>query len=135
MHMPEFDVALHTSMRNSEQFSLGGPMCYSRRKRITLEKPKNGSNREIPYKKGRCTQVVHTTAGFSNRNSDAISMTHGTGSKSPYAKRNYQIPLARSSARDSWTSSLRRTCGVLLDFIKLVGEWWASPFGGWPVHR
>jgi integrase len=48
MHMPEFDVALHTGMRKSEQFTLEWSQVSLGRKRIKLEKTKNGSNREIP---------------------------------------------------------------------------------------
>jgi integrase len=50
-HMPEFDVALHTGMRKSEQFSLEWSQVSLGRKRIKLEKTKNGSTREIPLNK------------------------------------------------------------------------------------
>jgi integrase len=51
MHMPEFDVALNTGMRKSEQFTLEWPEVSLTRKRIRLVKTKNGSDREIPLNK------------------------------------------------------------------------------------
>jgi integrase len=50
-HMPEFDVALNTGMRKSEQFSLEWSQLSLMRKRVRLEKTKNGSDREIPLNK------------------------------------------------------------------------------------
>jgi integrase len=51
IHLPEFDVALNTGMRKSEQFSLEWQQVSPSRKRIRLEKTKNGSDREIPMNK------------------------------------------------------------------------------------
>ncbi len=56
-HMPEFDVALNTGMRKSEQFSLEWCQVSLARKRIRLEKTKNGSDREIPLNK-TCLNVL-----------------------------------------------------------------------------
>jgi integrase len=50
-HMPEFDVALNTGMRLSEQYSLEWSQVSLTRKRLRLEKTKNGSDREIPLNK------------------------------------------------------------------------------------
>jgi integrase len=47
-HIEEFDIALHTGMRKSEQYTLEWPQVSFRRKRIRLEETKNGSSREIP---------------------------------------------------------------------------------------
>lgn len=49
--MEEFDVALHTGMRKSEQYTTEWPQISSKRKRIKLEGTKNGSDREIPMNK------------------------------------------------------------------------------------
>jgi integrase len=51
MHLPSFDVALNTGMRKSEQFSLQWPEVSLVRKRIHLNKTKNGSDRVIPLNK------------------------------------------------------------------------------------
>ena len=59
IHMAEFDVALHTGMRKSEQFSLEWSQVSLGRKRIKLEKTKNGSSREIPLNK-TCLTVFNT---------------------------------------------------------------------------
>jgi integrase len=50
-HMPEFDIALNTGMRKSEQYSLEWNQISFRRKRILLDETKNGSSREIPMNK------------------------------------------------------------------------------------
>ena len=68
-HMPEFDVALHTGMRKSEQFSLEWPQVSLSRKRIRLERTKNGSDRDIPLNK-TCQKVfeaLHATRPHSGR--------------------------------------------------------------------
>ena len=50
-HMEEFDIALNTGMRKSEQYTTEWPQIYFKRKRIKLEATKNGSDREIPMNK------------------------------------------------------------------------------------
>jgi site-specific recombinase XerD len=68
-HMPEFDVALNTGMRKSEQFSLEWSQISLTRKRIRLERTKNGSDREIPLNK-TCRNVfeaLHRTRPHSGR--------------------------------------------------------------------
>jgi integrase len=57
IHLPEFDVALNTGMRKSEQYSLEWSEVSLSRKRIRLEKTKNGSDREIPLNK-TCLKVL-----------------------------------------------------------------------------
>ena len=52
-HIEEFDIALHTGMRKSEQYTLEWPQVSFRRKRIRLEGTKNGSSREIPMNRTR----------------------------------------------------------------------------------
>jgi len=69
MHMPEFDVALNTGMRKSEQFSLEWSQISLTRKRIKLERTKNGSDREIPLNR-TCLNVfeaLHATRPHSGR--------------------------------------------------------------------
>jgi integrase len=68
-HMPEFDVALNTGMRKGEQFSLEWSQVSLARKRIRLERTKNGSHREIPLNK-TCLSVfeaLHATRPHSGR--------------------------------------------------------------------
>jgi site-specific recombinase XerD len=50
-HMEEFDIALNSGMRKSEQYSTEWPQISFKRKRIKLEGTKNGSDREIPMNK------------------------------------------------------------------------------------
>ncbi len=68
-HMPELDVALHTGMRKSEQFSLEWNQISLSRKRIRLEKTKNGSDRDIPLNKTcqRVFEALHATRPHSGR--------------------------------------------------------------------
>jgi integrase len=47
-HMPEFDIALHTGMRPSEQFGLTWDRVDLVRKLVTIPKSKNGNTRHIP---------------------------------------------------------------------------------------
>lgn len=49
-HMPEFEVALHTGMRPSEQYGLVWSRVDLLRKLITIPKSKNGKTRHIPLK-------------------------------------------------------------------------------------
>ena len=69
MHLPEFDVALNTGMRKSEQFSLEWPEVSLTRKRILLEKTKNGSDREIPLNKTclKAFEALHAVRPHSGR--------------------------------------------------------------------
>ena len=69
IHLPEFDVALNTGMRKSEQFSLEWSEVSLDRKRIRLEKTKNGSDREIPLNR-TCLKVfeaLHATRPHDGR--------------------------------------------------------------------
>jgi integrase len=47
-HMPEFEIALHTGLRPSEQYGLTWDRVDLVRKVITIPKTKNGSTRHIP---------------------------------------------------------------------------------------
>jgi integrase len=47
-HMPEFEIALHTGMRPSEQYGLIWSRVDLTRKMITIPKSKNGKTRHIP---------------------------------------------------------------------------------------
>ena len=50
-HLLELDIALNTGMRKSEQYTLEWTEISLLRKRIRLDKTKNGSDREIPLNK------------------------------------------------------------------------------------
>jgi len=47
-HMPEFEIALHTGMRPSEQYGLVWGRVDLTRKLVTIPKSKNGKTRHIP---------------------------------------------------------------------------------------
>ena len=55
--LPAFTVALHTGMRQSEQFSLEWREVDFERRKIFLDKTKNGSDREVPMSK-TCFQLL-----------------------------------------------------------------------------
>lgn len=82
MHMPEFDVALHTGMRKSEQFSLEWSQVSLGRKRIKLEKTKNGSNREIPLNK-TCLKVFETLYATRPHNGRIFQSKYGRDLNDP----------------------------------------------------
>ena len=48
VHMPEFEIALHTGMRYSEQYALIWSRVDLARKLITKPKSKNGNTRHLP---------------------------------------------------------------------------------------
>jgi len=47
-HLPEFDIALHTGMRPSEQYALSWDRVNLSRRQVTILKSKNGKVRHIP---------------------------------------------------------------------------------------
>jgi integrase len=47
-HMPEFEIALHTGMRPSEQYGLTWDRVDLVRRLVTIPKTKNGNTRHIP---------------------------------------------------------------------------------------
>jgi integrase len=47
-HMPEFEIALHTGMRPSEQYRLAWTQVDFNRKQVTIPRSKNGKRRHIP---------------------------------------------------------------------------------------
>jgi integrase len=55
--LPAFIVALHTGMRQSEQFSLDWREVDFERRKIFLDKTKNGNDREVPMSK-TCFQLL-----------------------------------------------------------------------------
>ena len=61
LQLPAFEIALHTGMRKSEQFSLEWSQVLFERKRIYLSMTKNGSDREIPMSK-TCSSVLQGLA-------------------------------------------------------------------------
>jgi integrase len=69
MHLPALDIALHTGMRRSEQFTLEWPEVSFLRKRIHLNKTKNGNEREIPLNRTclSALQALHALRPHENR--------------------------------------------------------------------
>jgi integrase len=47
-HMPEFEIALHTGMRPSEQYRSAWTQVDFNRKQVTIPRSKNGKRRHIP---------------------------------------------------------------------------------------
>ena len=82
IHMPEFDVVLHTGMRKSEQFSLDWSQVSLGRKRIKLDKTKNGSNREIPLNK-TCLKVFEALYAIRLRNGRIFQSKFGRDLNDP----------------------------------------------------
>lgn len=67
--MQEFEIALNTGMRKSEQYSLEWNQVSFRRKRILLDETKNGSSREIPMNKScvRAFEELYATRPHEGR--------------------------------------------------------------------
>src|SRR5271163_2893874 len=84
IHMPEFDVALNTGMRKSEQFSLEWAQISLNRKRIRLERTKNGSDREIPLNK-TCLSVLEALHAVRPHNGRLFLSKYGRELNNPRA--------------------------------------------------
>jgi integrase len=67
--LPAFIVALHTGMRQSEQFGLEWREIDFERRKIFLDKTKNGSDREVPMSK-TCFQLL--TDLYANKQNDWV---------------------------------------------------------------
>jgi integrase len=115
-HMPEFDIALNTGMRRSEQYSLEWGQFSFRRKRILLDETKNGSSREIPMNKS-CLRAfeelyaIRMKAGSSNPSMDAISTIRERGSTELLMTQKFRTSLGvrcatRSSVAWLWQESI-----------------------------
>ena len=104
-HMPEFDVALNTGMRKSEQFSLEWSQVSLTRKRIRLEKTKNGSDREIPLNK-TCPNVLEALHGIRPHNGRVFLSKYGRDLNDPRAW--FELALEEAKVNFRWRD-LRRT--------------------------
>ncbi|HEX4030551.1 MAG TPA: site-specific integrase [Terracidiphilus sp.] len=105
-HMPEFDVALHTGMRKSEQFSLEWSQVSLPRKRIRLEKTKNGSDREIPLNK-TCLNVLEALHGSRPHNGRVFLSKYGRDLNNPRAW--FEIALDEAKVKNFRWHDLRHT--------------------------
>ncbi len=103
--MPEFDVALNTGMRKSEQFSLEWSQVSLTRKRIRLEKTKNGSDREIPLNK-TCPNVLEALHGIRPHNGRVFLSKYGRDLNDPRAW--FELALEEAKVNFRWRD-LRRT--------------------------
>jgi integrase len=104
-HMPEFDVALNTGMRKSEQFSLEWSQVSLTRKRIRLEKTKNGSDREIPLNK-TCLNVLEALHGIRPHNGRVFLSKYGRDRNDPRAW--FELALEEAKVNFRW-HDLRHT--------------------------
>ena len=82
-HMPEFDVALNTGMRKSEQFSLEWSQVSLTRKRIRWRRRK-GSDREIPLNK-TCLSVLEALHATRPHNGRVFLSKYGRDLNNPRA--------------------------------------------------
>lgn len=105
-HMPEFDVALNTGMRKSEQFSLEWSQISLTRKRIRLEKTKNGSDREIPLNK-TCLNVLEALHGTRPHNGRVFLSKYGRDLNDPRAW--FELALQEAKVKNFRWHDLRHT--------------------------
>jgi len=105
-HMPEFDVALNTGMRKSEQFSLEWSQVSLMRKRIRLEKTKNGSDREIPLNK-TCLKVFEALHATRPHNGRVFLSKYGRDLNDPRAW--FELALEESRVKNFRWHDLRHT--------------------------
>ncbi|GAC1420251.1 MAG: site-specific integrase [Acidobacteriaceae bacterium] len=105
-HMPEFDVALNTGMRKSEQFSLEWSQVSLSRRRISLEKTKNGSNREIPLNR-TCLNVLDALHRIRPHDGRVFLSARGRGLSNPRAW--FEPALAEAKIKNFRWHDLRHT--------------------------
>jgi site-specific recombinase XerD len=105
-HMAEFDVALNTGMRKSEQFSLEWSQVSLTRKRIRLEKTKNGSDREIPLNK-TCLSVLEALHATRPHNGRVFLSKYGRDLKNPRAW--FELALEDAKVKNFRWHDLRHT--------------------------
>jgi integrase len=105
-HMPEFDVALNTGMRKGEQFSLEWSQISLTRKRIRLERTKNGSNREIPLNK-TCLNVLEALHGTRPHDGRVFLSKYGRDLNDPRAW--FELALEVAKVKNFRWHDLRHT--------------------------
>jgi integrase len=106
MHMPEFDVALNTGMRKSEQYSLEWLEVSLTRKRIRLSKTKNGSNREIPLNK-TCVKAFEELHAIRPHNGRIFQSKYGRDLNSP--RKWFELAVEEANVPDFRWHDLRHT--------------------------
>jgi integrase len=106
IHLPEFDVALNTGMRKGEQFGLEWPQVSLHRKRIRLERTKNGSDREIPMNK-TCLGVFE--ALYATRPHDGRIFLSRYGRDLSNPRKWFELALAESKLTNFRWHDLRHT--------------------------
>ncbi len=105
-HMPEFDVALNTGMRKSEQFSLEWSQVSLSRKRIKLERTKNGSDREIPLNK-TCLNVFEALHAIRPHSGRVFLSKYGRDLNDPRAW--FELALEQANVKNFRWHDLRHT--------------------------
>jgi integrase len=106
MHLPEFDVALNTGMRKGEQFSLEWPQVSLHRKRISLQRTKNGSDREIPMNK-TCLRVFEALYGTRPHDGRIFLSRYGRDLNNP--RKWFELALAEAKLTNFRWHDLRHT--------------------------
>lgn len=105
-HVSEFDIALNTGMRKSEQFSLEWPEVSLTRKRIRLERTKNGSEREIPLNK-TCIKVLQALHGLRPHDGRVFLTRYGRDLNNP--RKWFELALEESKIENFRWHDLRHT--------------------------
>ncbi len=106
MHLPEFDVALNTGMRKGEQYSLEWPQVSLHRKRIRLQRTKNGSDREIPMNK-TCLRVFEALYATRPRDGRIFLSRYGRDLSNP--RKWFELALAEAKLTNFRWHDLRHT--------------------------
>jgi len=71
-HLPEFEIALNSGMRPSEQYGLTWDRVDLRHKIITVPRSKNGRARHIPLNSVAVARVRGVTATFARRSGTGV---------------------------------------------------------------
>jgi integrase len=105
--LPAFEVALHTGMRQSEQFRLTWEKVDFKRRTVFIGKTKNGEPRELPMSR-TCHDALHTLhQGQHARGGVFPSSRYKTAIKDP--KKWWQAALKGAEVTDFHWHDLRHT--------------------------
>jgi integrase len=105
-HMPEFDIALHTGMRPSEQYGLTWDRVDLIRRFVTIPKSKNGKRRHIPLN-STALAAFRTLFSRSRGEGPVFANVHGKPSKG--YKHWFGPAIEKAKIRDFTWYCLRHT--------------------------
>lgn len=127
-HMPEFDLALYTGLRLSEQYGLTWENVDLGRRFLTIPRPKNGETRHLPLNRGALRALETVRAGQAAPTGPVFRQANGEPLTGP---RKWFEPAVRRAEIGNFTwHCMRHTfasrlvmAGVDLRTVQELGGW------------